>query len=61
MAPGNEATLNSLRDESRRPPSLREPFPDHLVQHEAKTLFRLDRDKFLRNLRCARRGAPAGT
>ena len=60
VAPGNEATLNSLRDESRRPPPLREPLPEHLVQHEAETLFRLDRDMFLRNLRCARRGAAAG-
>ena len=30
IAPGNQVTLNSLRDESRRPRTLREPLPDHL-------------------------------
>ena len=50
IAPGNESTLNSLRDESRRPRALREPFPDHLTNFQPAMQFRLDRDKFLRNL-----------
>ena len=60
VAPGNQATLNSLRDESRRPRVLREPLPDHLTNHQPALELELDRDRFLKNLRCARRGAAAG-
>ena len=60
IAPGNQATLDSLREESRRPPTLREPLPNHLLQRQPKARFDLDRDKFLKNLRCSRRGAAAG-
>ena len=38
VAPGNQATLNSLRDESREPRALREPLPDHLDESPACTL-----------------------
>ena len=60
IAPGNETTLNSLRDESRRPRALREPFPDHVTNQRPAKEFELDRDRFLKNLRCAKRGAAAG-
>ena len=60
IPPGNQATLDSLRDESRRPRALREPLPDHLLHPRPEATFELDRDKFLKNLRCSRRGAAAG-
>ena len=60
VAPGNQATLNSLRDESSRPRTLRDPLPDHLLNHQPEREFLLDRDRFLRNLRCSRRGAAPG-
>ena len=59
IAPGNEATLNSLRDESG-PRALREPLPDHVTNHRPAMEFELDRDRFLKNLRCAKRRAAAG-
>ena len=60
VAHGNQATLNSLRDESRRPRALREPLPDYFTNHQPALELELDRDRFLKNLRCARRGAAAG-
>ena len=60
VAPGNQATLNSLRDESRRPRTLRDPLPDHLLNHQMERELLLDRDRFLRNHRCSRRGAAPG-
>ena len=46
--------------ESRRSRTLREPFPDHLTNFQPVMQFRFYRGRFLRNLRCARRGAAAG-
>ena len=60
VAPGSQATLDALRDETRRPRTLREPLPEELSDFQPETAFGLDRDRFLRNLRCARRGAAAG-
>ena len=48
LAPGNRATLGALRNTDRRTQSAR------------STLFQLDEDRFLKNLRSARRGAAAG-
>ena len=41
IAPGNESTLNSLRDESRRPRALREPFLDHLTNFQPATQIQI--------------------
>ena len=60
IAPGNEATLNSLWDESPRPRALGEPLPDHVTNHQPAIEFELDRDRSLKNLRCVQRGAAAG-
>ena len=60
VAPGSQATLDALRDETRRPRTLREPLPEELSNFQPETAFCLDRDRFLRNLRCARRGAAPG-
>ena len=43
IAPGNQATLESLRDESRRPRTLREPLPDHLLHSRPEATLELDR------------------
>ena len=60
IAPGNEATLNSLRDEIRKPRALREPLPAHVANPRPAMEFELDKDRFLKNLRSAKRGAAAG-
>ena len=60
LAPGNQETLNMLRDESRRPPRLRDPLPEELLNFVPEDSFQLDEDKFCRNLRSARRGAAGG-
>ena len=60
VAPGSQATLDALRDETRRPRTLREPLPEELSTFQPEITFCLDRDRFLHNLRCARRGAAPG-
>ena len=60
LAPGNQETLNMLRDESRRPPRLRDPLPEELLNLVPEDRFELDEDRFCRNLRSARRGAAEG-
>ena len=57
LAPGNQEILNMLRDESRRPPRLRDPLPEELLNFVPEDRFELDEDRFCRNLRSARRGA----
>ena len=59
MAPGNKQGNLELKDESWASISVRAFFRT-LVQHEAETLFCLDCDKFLRNLRCATAAGPSG-
>ena len=59
LAPGNRATLGALRNTDRRPPNLRDPLPPELVNFQPTSLFQLDEDRFLKNLRSARRGAAA--
>ena len=53
VAPGNEDTLNALRDEDRHPPVPRE----EIFRAVPARPFQLDKDEFLYCLRTARRGA----
>ena len=60
VAPGTNATLSALKDESKRPSRLREPLPREVVAHVPAHPFDMDEMMFLRCLRSARRGAAAG-
>ena len=60
LAPGNQTTLDALRDEIRRPANPREPMPAELTNFVPPRAFELDESKFSRNLRSSRRGAAAG-
>ena len=60
VAPGNQATLDALQDEARRPPLPRDVLPPDLVHHMPIRPFQLDEHIFSRNLRSSRRGAAAG-
>ena len=60
VALGSQATLYALTDKTRQTRTLCEPLPEELSNFQPETAFCLDRDRFLRNLRGARRGAAAG-
>ena len=60
VAPGSQGTLQQLQNPVRRPPRPREPIPAHLLEHHPRDQFEFDEDKFLQNLRSARRGAAGG-
>ena len=60
VAPGSEKTLSMLSDPSKRPPTVRDPLPDDVVNHVPRTPLVLDQDKFGKNLRSAKRGVAAG-
>ena len=60
IAPGTRATLQQLIDESKRPPRLMDPVPPEIMSHTPRVPFSLDSDKFLKNVRSAKRGAAAG-
>ena len=60
VAPGSEETLQQLQNPVRRPPRPREPIPQHLLEHNPRDQFELDEEKFLQNVRSARRGAAGG-
>ena len=49
-----------LADESKRPPRLMDPVPPDIMHHTPLVPFALDTDKFLKNLRSAKRGAAPG-
>ena len=57
LAPGNQATLNAVKDPARRPPRPREALPPDLLAHTPDAPFDLDEHIFNRNLRSSRRGA----
>ena len=59
-APGNQATLNELRDPERRPPQLSEAIPPEVSGYCPQHQFKLDWRKYACNLRCAPRGSAAG-
>ena len=60
LAPVSEDTVQALRDPAKRPQEPRTPLPRHLAHPEPGTQFSMDRDRFARNLRSARRGAAGG-
>ena len=60
VAPGSNQTLTMLSDPAKRPPVLRDPIPDEVLHHASGSLFELDEDRLLKNLRSARRGAAGG-
>ena len=57
LAPGTNATLSMLTDESKRPARPREPLPREVLEHVPLLPFDLDEKLFLRCLRSSRRGA----
>ena len=60
LAPGTEATLSKLTDETKRPCRPWEPLLRGVVGHAPVTPFDLDEKLFLRCLRSSRKGAAAG-
>ena len=60
LAPGNQRTLDLLRDLARRPLVSREPLPIEVQEHVPNSPFDLDETVLLRDDRSARRGAAAG-
>ena len=62
-APGTEATKTILTDEARRPSTPRSEFDPGIAFLEPEVPFDLDVDKFMHNLRTARKacaGGPSG-
>ena len=60
LAPGNEETLQELRDPARRPQVPRVPVPEAVLQHQPSEPVRLSWGAFVSNVRRARRGAAPG-
>ena len=60
LARGTRETLDALKDRERRPPNLRDPLPDRVVNHVPHTLVSLDPELFAQVLGSSRRGAAAG-
>ena len=60
LAPGTNATLELLRDPTRRPPVITVPIPEAVQNFRPVEAFALDGDKFIKNLRGARKGAAGG-
>ena len=60
VAPGDRSTLAALQDPVRRPAIPRDPLLEDLLTHVPARIFELDKRKFSKNLRSARRGAAAG-
>ena len=60
LAPGTRHTSDQSQDPARRPTTPHAPLPDAFQNHQAETDFALDTDHFVKNLRCARRGAAGG-
>ena len=54
------ATLVMLQNPLRRPPTLRDPIPQDILEVEPGSPFVLDPELLARNIRSARRGAAAG-
>ena len=60
FASGNRATLNEWTDVARRPAVPQDPLLNDLVTFQPERGFELDKEKLLKNLRSARRGAAGG-
>ena len=54
------ATWQQLTDESKRLPRLMDPVPFEMMNETQLVPFALDSDKFLKNVRSAKKGAAAG-
>ena len=60
VAPGDQATLDKLQDERRRPQQPREPLPPDMMTFEPETEFQLDEKMFGKKLRSSKRGVAGG-
>ena len=60
LAPGDQKTLEALKDPDRRPALPRNSVPDDIAQFAPAEEFSLAQDLFLANVRSARRGAAPG-
>ena len=60
IAPGNVFTLNSLTNTDRRPDVPRSPLPESISTFVPATTLPLEKERFIKNLRCARKGASGG-
>ncbi|CAJ1353465.1 unnamed protein product, partial [Effrenium voratum] len=60
LAPGNEETLQELRDPARRPQVPRVPVPGAVLQHQQASQCGCRGGAFVSNVRRARRGAAPG-
>ena len=60
LAPGTQRTLDQLQDPVRRPAVPYSPLPEAIRNHEVEIAFSLEKEVFMKNLKCARRGAAAG-
>ena len=57
LAPGNNETLDQLKDPQRRPTALTEPLPDAALRHRPANQLKLESDKLAQALRGAGRGS----
>ena len=60
VAPGDNTTLESLRDPRRRPDRARDAIPARVLEHVPAIPFSLDEEKFAKNVRSARKGVAPG-
>ena len=60
LAPGTQRTLDQLQDLVRRPAVPYSPLPEAIRNHQAEIAFSLEKEIFIKNLKCARRGAAVG-
>ena len=57
LAPGTNQTLEYLRDESRRPASMSEPFPPEVLEFQPRSRLKLNRKLFAKTLMTAPKGS----
>ena len=60
LAPGDDTTLQQLRDHSLRPPTLQQPLPREACEYAPAAPIQLDRDVLASALQSARRGLSPG-
>ena len=60
VAPGDDATRSALQNPAKRPPVLRDPIPDDILNAMPTTPIVVDPEGIARNLRNARRGVAGG-
>ena len=52
--------MNQLKNEDRRPSSIRDPIPEEIVNFQPRRPFDLDKRTFIKKIRGARRGVSGG-